>query len=175
MRFKCIHIMGASGSGTTTLGRALASKLAYAFFDADDYYWLPTQPPYQQKRPREDRVSMILADLRKVNGYVLSGSVSSWGQELEACFDFVIFLVVPAETRIQRLIERDTRELGSANQEFIEWARQYDEGKLSGRSRELHEKWVAGLRCPVLRLEGNLAVEGCLAKTLENATAPKLL
>jgi adenylate kinase family enzyme len=168
MKFKRIHITGASGSGATTLGRALASKLAYTFFDADNYYWLLTQPPYKQKRNREDRVRMILNDLGKVDRFVLSGSVSSWGQELQASFDFVIFLVVPTEIRIQRLVERETRELGYINQEFIEWARQYDEGKMSGRSRSLHEKWLAELRCPVLRLEDNLAVDDCLAKVLEN-------
>jgi adenylate kinase family enzyme len=174
MKFKRIHITGASGSGTTTLGRALAARLGYAFFDADDYFWLPTQPPYQQKRLREDRLPLIMADLGKADGYVLAGSVCNWGQELEASFDFVVFLVVPTEIRIQRLMERETRQLGSVNQGFIEWARQYDEGKLSGRSRALHEKWLAEVRCPVLRLEGNTPVDNCLAKILENGAATKL-
>lgn len=170
MKFKRIHIMGASGSGTTTLGRALAARLGYAFFDADDYYWLTTEPPYQQKRQREVRLPMILADLGKVDGYVLSGSVCSWGQELETSFDLVVFLVVPTEVRIQRLVERETRELSYTNQEFIEWARQYDEGKLSGRSRALHEKWLSQLHCPILRFDGNHSVDDCLATILMSGT-----
>jgi adenylate kinase family enzyme len=40
-----IHIFGASGSGTSTFGRALAAELSIRFFDADDYYWLDTDPP----------------------------------------------------------------------------------------------------------------------------------
>jgi len=40
-----IHILGASGSGTTTLGRALAERLQYPHFETDDYFWLPTAPP----------------------------------------------------------------------------------------------------------------------------------
>ena len=40
-----IHILGASGSGTTTLGRALAERLQCPHFDADDYFWVPTDPP----------------------------------------------------------------------------------------------------------------------------------
>jgi adenylate kinase family enzyme len=32
-----IHILGAYGSGTTTLGRALAARLQYLYFDMDDY------------------------------------------------------------------------------------------------------------------------------------------
>jgi adenylate kinase family enzyme len=44
-----ILITGASGSGTTTLGKTLASKLNWGFFEADDYYWLPTEPPYKKR------------------------------------------------------------------------------------------------------------------------------
>jgi hypothetical protein len=149
-------------------------KLGYAFFDEDDYYWLPTEPPYQQKRQREDRISTMLADLGKTNGYVLSGSVSSWGQELKASFDFVVFLVVPTEIRVQRLMERETRERGYVNQEFIEWARQYDVGKMSGRSRGLHEKWLTEVPCPILRLEGNMSVDDYVAKVLGSGTKPEL-
>jgi adenylate kinase family enzyme len=32
-----IHILEASGSGTTTLGRALAEHLQHPHFDTDDY------------------------------------------------------------------------------------------------------------------------------------------
>ena len=41
-----IHILGASGSGTTALGQALAEHLRCPHFDTDDYFWLPTDPPY---------------------------------------------------------------------------------------------------------------------------------
>jgi len=44
---KVIHILGASESGTTTLGRALKEKYEYAHFDTDDYFWIPTNPPIQ--------------------------------------------------------------------------------------------------------------------------------
>src|SRR5678809_1323103 len=43
-----IHILGASGSGTT-LGRALAEHLQGSHFDTDDYSWLPTDPPHTQR------------------------------------------------------------------------------------------------------------------------------
>ena len=41
-----IHILGASGSGTTALGQALAEHLRCPHFDTDDYFWLPTDPPH---------------------------------------------------------------------------------------------------------------------------------
>jgi ABC-type dipeptide/oligopeptide/nickel transport system ATPase subunit len=42
-----IHLMGASGTGVTTLGRALADALAIPHHDTDDYFW---QPPYRRIR-----------------------------------------------------------------------------------------------------------------------------
>lgn len=38
-----LFIMGASGSGTTTLGRAIANEWAVPHADADDYFWQPTK------------------------------------------------------------------------------------------------------------------------------------
>ena len=46
-----IHITGASGAGVTTLGAALAERLGGAQFDVDDFFWMPTVPPFTDKRP----------------------------------------------------------------------------------------------------------------------------
>ena len=37
-----IHIFGASGSGTTTLGKKICEELGYTQMDTDDYFWMPT-------------------------------------------------------------------------------------------------------------------------------------
>ena len=34
-----IIVFGSPGSGTTTLGRAVAAQLGFAHFDLDDYLW----------------------------------------------------------------------------------------------------------------------------------------
>ena len=47
---RVIHIFGASGSGTSTLGRAVADSAGFLFLDTDDYYWLPAEPMYTLKR-----------------------------------------------------------------------------------------------------------------------------
>ena len=51
-----IHITGASGSGVTSLGRALADSLAMPHHDTDDYLWRPTIPPYRETRNYVRRV-----------------------------------------------------------------------------------------------------------------------
>jgi hypothetical protein len=49
---------------------------------------------------------------------------------------------------------------------FIEWASHYEDGTREGRNLLVHEAWLAGLPCPVLRLDGSrplseLVVEVC--------------
>jgi adenylate kinase family enzyme len=54
-----IHIMGASGAGVTSLGRALADALAIPHHDTDDYFWQPTTPPYRNMREIPDRLRLM--------------------------------------------------------------------------------------------------------------------
>ena len=110
-----IHITGASGTGTTTLGRALARELGCAHFDADDYYWLPTQPPYREKREPAERVRLLRRDLGEA--WVLSGSVSGWGDPLIPRFTAVVFLWVPKDLRLARLRRREEREVRRAEKQ----------------------------------------------------------
>jgi adenylate kinase family enzyme len=151
-----IHITGASGTGTTTLGRALAQELQCAHFDSDDYYWLPTQPPYRKKRAPAERLRLLQLDLG--DAWVLSGSASGWGDPLIPRFTAVVFLWVPKELRLVRLRLREERESipPDDREEFLAWAARYDTAGMEQRSRTLHERWLAALTCPVIRLEGDL-------------------
>jgi len=74
-----IHILGASGSGTTTLGRALAERLQCPHFDIDDYFWVPTDLPYAQQRERPERQRLLMDDLTVQAAGVVSGSLCGWG------------------------------------------------------------------------------------------------
>ncbi|MDP3824733.1 MAG: AAA family ATPase [Burkholderiales bacterium] len=153
-----IHITGGSGSGTTTLGRELAAHLGFAHFDGDDYYWLPTSPPFQKKRDAAARLAAVLADLQAVPNAVFSGSIVGWGPELEDGFDLIVFLYLPAQTRVERLRKREVERFGAADPDFLQWAAQYDEGPSEGRSLAKHNSWLAARRCPCLRLESDISV-----------------
>ena len=52
---KRINIFGASGSGTTTLAKALFKKLGIQHYDKDDYFWIQSNPPFQLIRKRVER------------------------------------------------------------------------------------------------------------------------
>lgn len=172
-----IHIFGASGSGTTTLGRALSSRLGLAHFDVDDYYWLPTDPPFREKRPVEARLELLRRDLGLQPGWLLSGSLVSWGDSLIHEFDLAVFLYVPPEIRMSRLKQRELQRFGAAalspggamheaHLEFMEWAAAYDSAGPDMRSLRRHESWLSALPCPVLRMEGQAPVEENVEKII---------
>jgi adenylate kinase family enzyme len=158
--------MGASGSGTTTLGRALARRLGWSHLDADDFFWMPTTPPYRERRDPAARLALLLAALDTAVRAVLSGSVVAWGAELESSFDLVVFLWLPPDVRLARLAAREERELGRLDPEFMDWAARYDSADETMRCRRLHERWLGERGCPVLRLEGDMSVEERVERTL---------
>ena len=87
MRSRRVHITGASGTGTTTLGRALADALSIPHHDTDDYFWLPTTPSFQQKREPADRLRLVREVFAQRAEWVLSGSLTAWGDPLVPLFD----------------------------------------------------------------------------------------
>ncbi len=160
-----VHIIGASGAGVTTLGRALADKLAAPHHDTDDYYWRPTIPPYREKRPVAERLRLMEEMFLDRADWVLSGSLDGWGDSNVSLFDLVVFVTAPTEIRLSRLRDREARHFGieavspggwrhQETEEFIEWASHYDDGSREGRSLIRHEAWLEKLKCPVFRVDG---------------------
>jgi adenylate kinase family enzyme len=160
-----IHVFGASGAGVTTLGRALADALGIPHHDTDDYFWLPTAPPYRYTRNVADRLRLMREMFLDRSDWVLSGSLDDWGRPVHAMFDLVSFLYVPTEIRLQRLRARETRRFGldavspsgwrhQETEDFIEWASHYDDATREGRNLPRHQAWLNTLPCPVLRLDG---------------------
>ena len=177
-----IHIVGASGSGTTTLGRALATKLGCAHLDTDDFYWLPTRPRFQHPRPVPERQAMLGGELARHASWVLSGSLCGWGDVFIPLFDRVVFLWIPADLRLARLREREHMRYGAAiapgapqhaaYEAFMAWAAGYDDGlEPPERCRRMHEQWLAALPCPVERILDAGPTEAHV-ETLLRASAP---
>jgi adenylate kinase family enzyme len=170
-----IHILGASGSGTTSLAAAVARRYGHRHLDADDFYWVRTSPPYREKRPRVERLALLREALRESIPWVLAGSLCGWGDPLISEFELVVFLAVPTPVRLARLRVREVErygqraiapggELHKAHVEFLDWAGRYDTGGVEMRSRALHEAWLATVSCPVIRLEGDLSAGDQLAR-----------
>jgi adenylate kinase family enzyme len=174
---KIIHIVGASGSGTSTLGQALEREHGYKWLDTDNYFWFPTDPPFNQSRPSKERTALMSAELQKHEKCVISGSLCDWGDIFIPQFDLVIFIDTPTDIRIERLQKRESERFGERirkggdmykeHKGFIEWAKTYDTGGLNMRSRALHEKWLNGCLCPVIRVDGTKSVDELVEQVME--------
>jgi adenylate kinase family enzyme len=168
-----VHVLGASGSGTSTLARALANHWSVPHADADDYFWLPTNPPYVHKRSEIDRVRLMRQVFVPREAWVLTGSMLGWGEEVVDECEAIIFLTLDPTERLRRLEAREVlRRGGDAFDEeawstFVEWARGYDDPSFNGRSRVVHERWLADRRQPVLRLDSAASQEALVAEVLQ--------
>ena len=61
---KGIMIIGPSGSGKTSLGKMVADKLGYPYFDVDDYIWRrDTEEPYTAMYSREEKINRLSKDI----------------------------------------------------------------------------------------------------------------
>jgi adenylate kinase family enzyme len=159
-----VHVVGASGSGTTALGRALAARLGAIHLDTDDFFWIPTDPPFEKIRERAERQALLGAALARESAWVLSGSLCGWGDMFIPQFDLVVFMWLDPHVRLARLRQREAQRYGAAAitpggplhakyEAFIAWAAGYDDGlEVPERCRRLHEQWLAALPCPVVRI-----------------------
>ena len=163
---KRIHIFGASGSGTTTIAKRVCNAINYMHFDSDNYFWLPTSDPFTLERPREERLHLLEEDLKKCDYWILSGSLTGWGDALIPLFDLVVFVYVPQDVRLERLRKREYDRYGDEilpggnkheiSTAFLDWAASYDAGTQNGRSLPKHEKWLEGIECRIIKIVNNL-------------------
>ena len=175
-----VHITGAAGSGTSSLGRALARALAVPHLDTDSYFWAPSDPPFTQKRPVAQRLALIAADQLaqgEEGGWVLSGSLDGWGELALGGLEAIIFLTAPAPIRLARLRRREAEKFGARikpggdmyhnHTAFLKWAASYDEPYFSGRSLARHREWLAGRSEPVIEASGAEALDSLVAYCLQ--------
>ncbi len=171
-----ILIFGASGSGTTTLGRELEKHTGFKHLDVDDYYWKPTDPPYVEKIPLEQRNKRLTIDFELYKDIIVVGSMVSWGKQWESAFDLACFIHIDPKIRIERLEKRELDRYGELlstdkqvqqnSLDFLEWAKKYDDPNFLGRSITVHTNWIKKLDCPVLRIDGAIALKQKTEKVL---------
>lgn len=159
-----IHIFGASGAGTTTLGFLLSKRLGVPHLDTDDYFWAESAIPFTEKREVGERTELLKSDLNRLLGWVLSGSLCGWGDFAIPLFTMAVFLWIPQELRMSRLRAREVSRYGPEallpggwfqenSEAFLAWASAYDSAGEEMRSRVLHEQWMDKLPCRLFRFE----------------------
>lgn len=163
-----INIIGASGTGKTTLAKALATKLQCAHFDSDDYYHYPTDPPYQKQRSPEERLDLLMKDLSKNLSWVLSGGAGVWKPAPLVEYSLVVFLYLSPDLRLERIRERENKLYGSRIQvggdmeadhvHFMKWTAGYDDGTSAGTNTlPCHLNFLQRVMSPTLKLESPMS------------------
>ncbi|HEY8605297.1 hypothetical protein [Tsuneonella suprasediminis] len=164
-----VYLIGASCAGVSTLGSLLSERFGVQHIDVDDYYWMPTDPPFSTKRAPSQRVRLIQDRQDACEGWVLSGSFMGWGDVLIQEVDLIVFLQASTPVRLQRLDQREAARHGSrilpggdmheAHLTFRDWASRYDDPSFTGRNLAQHQQWLNEQSAPVLRLNGEQTTE----------------
>lgn len=158
-----ILVFGSSGSGTTTLGRAVAQRLGFLHLDLDDYTWRwDTEVPFTELRSREERIRMMTHDISQSEHFVMSGSMSSIHELFDPLFDLGVHNTAPAQLRVERAHNRELRRFGDRilpggdmyedHLRFLDCVSRYDTDASPNLAE--HEAWARSLPCPVLRTDG---------------------
>jgi len=157
-----IHLLGPSGSGTSTIGKTLSEKFNLPFFDSDDFFWEDTTIPYSQKREIHQREHLLKSMIETHDSWVVSGSALKWGDILLEKSDLIVLVYCDKDTRLERLKLREEKKFGDRIKPgndmyenhiaFINWAMEYDTGGLNMRSKKSEELWVSMANCKVLSI-----------------------
>jgi len=166
---KKIHIMGASGSGTTTMGEWISKAFGHTHLDTDDYFWEDTDPPYTTKRSVDERLNLLDEQIMFKDDVVLTGSLCGWGDVLVEEFDLLIYINTPSDVRVKRLKQREFEKFGNrifeggdmydTHEEFISWTKRYDTAGTEQRSFITHMKWLKERKIPTLFISGDLSMD----------------
>jgi len=169
-----IHILGASGSGTSTLGKALSERFNMHWIDTDNIVLEPTDPPFQVNRPVKERARLLDEAMRANPNCVVSGWLGDWGISFMPRFNLLIWLHTPTELRIERSKAREAAQFGARilpggdmyrnHQEFLDWAGRYDDGGMDIRSYAWQKEWLEQATCPVMELDGSKQLDALVAE-----------
>ena len=163
-----IIISGGPGAGCTSTAKKVAALLDIPFFDSDDFFHKPTEPPYQEQYSAEERRGLLLSEISSCDSWVLSGSIASWNVGISK-IDIGVFLDIPVAVRMKRLAERERFRFGdrilpdgdmyTGHSEFMQWASEYDLRTEGGRNRIYDRDYLLEVSSVYEHVDEDLCIE----------------
>lgn len=172
-----IYVFGASGTGSTTLGKSVAAALRLVHVDVDDHFWAPANLPFSLKRSPGERVSSMSGALGE-KGWVLSGACHGWNGELVKQADLIVFMTLSTPLRLHsrekaRFGKRVTEggDMFQIHLDFIQWAKGYDNPNFNGRNIGMDERWLAAQTKPICRVNSECSPEDAVQTVMKELSA----
>ena len=98
-----LRVMGSTGSGKTTAGRAIAAALGVPFLELDNVFWHMVQPMYSTNRS-DDECRAILHEFLEANpAWVMDGGYTRWSQAAMDRATEAVVIEIPLYRRLWRL------------------------------------------------------------------------
>ncbi len=167
-----ILIFGSSGSGSTTMARAIAETYGYHFIDSDDCIWKKTDPPFTHRRSDEKAWDLLNEEIDNHEKIVISGSIVCFGDPLKPMIDLIVYMDLPLDVRLKRIQKREQRRFGDRvkpggdlyeqHLDFLEWVSKYDELGEDVRSKKQHLKWIEDMDVPTVTIQDMHTVDELL-------------
>ena len=153
-----IQICGLNGCGKSTLGKALAARTGYYFIDNENLYFSRTAntEPYANPRSRQEVERLLMDEVHAHPDFIFAAVKGDYTPEILALYDYVILIEVPQEVRIQRIRNRSFEKFGNrmlAGGDLHEQEEAFFQLAAS-RPHDYAERWLHGLTCPVIRVDG---------------------
>lgn len=172
MKQTIINIFGSSGSGSTTLGKAIAKEFGYKFIDVDDYLWKKTDPPFTVRNTNQDALEQIKKQLFDKQPAVISGSLVEIGDSLKQDISLFLYINLDRNIRVKRITDREAFRFGDRilpggdlhkqHLDFLKWVSDYEDNPETKRSRKQHLSWLDDVSVTVLKITEELTIKELL-------------
>ena len=98
-----LRVLGSTGSGKTTAGRAIAAALGVPFLELDNVFWHLVQPMYSTNRSDEECRALLREFLDAHDAWVIEGSYLRWSQLTLDSATEAVLIELPLYRRLWRL------------------------------------------------------------------------
>jgi hypothetical protein len=163
-----IQVIGASGTGKSTLCKYISEKTGAYWIDTDKYLW--KDHFFTEIYPVEERFKMYHDEITSHQNYVVSGSVYSWNPKGFNDRELLVLMTLDEDIRMKRIYNREFSRFGERilpggdhyqlTCEFLDWCKTYltaDEHAVC--SFASHRLRLKEANCKTLILDGNQPVD----------------
>lgn len=174
-----IHIMGASGSGTSTVGEFLSKMLKYDLIESDFFKWEQTVPEFMIMRPIEESNKLLIDRIEKSNNLIITGSLHSNPCTFKY-INLIVYLKCPTKVRLDRIQKRDIETGRNSLQKseevrknyfgFLELAKNYNKLGLDVRSKKSQKMVMKSCNAPVVTIYTNKNMDKLKKQTLKKVS-----